>query len=53
MTNLKVFIPTYIISKETNLITPKWVFKYKKNSYGNIEKRKARLVAGDSSNNKG
>ena len=33
------------ISKGTNIISPKWIFKYKYDLNGNIFKRKARLVA--------
>jgi len=45
MTNLKVYCTIKNLPSNANLITTKWVFKYKRDSNGKIIKRKARLVA--------
>ena len=45
MENLNVFTPIESIPQGSNIISSKWVFKYKKDDQGNITKRKARLVA--------
>jgi len=45
MKNLNVFQTVNNIPKKANLISCKWVFKYKRDENGNITKRKARLVA--------
>jgi len=45
MRKLNVFQTVKNIPKEANTISPKWVFKYKRNPEGKIIKRKARLVA--------
>jgi hypothetical protein len=45
MKKLNVYTPMKVIPKGANIISPKWVFKYKQDSNGNIIKRKARLVA--------
>jgi len=42
---LKVFKPIEKVPEGANIITSRWVFKYKKNSKGEITKRKSRLVA--------
>jgi len=46
-TNLKVYCKIKNIPSNANLITTKWVFKYKRDANGKIIKRKARLVARD------
>ena len=45
MTDLKVYETVNKVPKNANIITPRWVFRYKYDSDGNITKRKARLVA--------
>eukprot|EP00833_Pecoramyces_ruminatium_P015872 jgi/Orpsp1_1/1189904/evm.model.d7180000075388.1 len=45
MKNLNVFTILKNVPKGINIVTPKWVFKYKYDDKGNIIKRKARLVA--------
>jgi len=45
MTNLKVYEMIKDIPSDANVISAKWIFKYKKDADGNIIKRKARLVA--------
>ena len=45
MKNLNVFTILKGVPKGINIVTPKWVFKYKYDDKGNIIKRKARLVA--------
>ena len=45
MKNLEVFKTVKNISEGANLISCRWIFKYKKNAEGKIVKRKARLVA--------
>jgi len=45
MKNLNVYEFVKSIQKNTNLVSAKWVFKYKYNSDNTINKRKARLVA--------
>jgi len=45
MKELNVYTNIKSIPEGKNVITPKWVFKYKYNLNGNIIKRKARLVA--------
>jgi len=45
MKNLKVYKKVDRVPKGSNIITPKWVFRYKYNSDNSINKRKARLVA--------
>jgi len=45
MKMLKVFKPIEKVPEGANIITSRWVFKYKKNSKGEITKRKSRLVA--------
>jgi len=44
MKNLKVYEFTKTVPKGDNIVTPKWVFRYKYNSDNTINKRKARLV---------
>ena len=43
----KVFKPIEKVPEGANIITSRWVFKYKKNSKGEITMRKSRLVARD------
>jgi len=43
--DLNVFTDVKSVPKGTNIISPKWVFKYKYDLNGNLAKRKARLVA--------
>jgi len=45
MKELNVYSIVDHVPKNANIITPKWVFKYKLYANGNIVKRKARLVA--------
>ena len=45
MTNLKVYNIIKYLPSNANVITTRWVFKYKRDSDGRIVKRKARLVA--------
>jgi len=45
MKELNVYTVVDHVPKNANIITPKWVFKYKLDANGNIVKRKARLVA--------
>jgi len=45
MRNLRVYKIINIISKNANLISSKWIFKFKCNSQREIIKRKSRLVA--------
>jgi len=45
MENLEVFKTVKNIPESANLISCRWIFKYKKNAEGKIVKRKARLVA--------
>jgi len=45
MKNLEVFKTVKNIPEGANLISYRWIFKYKKNAEGKIVKRKARLVA--------
>jgi len=45
MKNLNVFQTVNNIPKKANLISCKWIFKYKRVENGNITKRKARLLA--------
>ena len=45
MHELNVFTDVKNVPKGTNIISPKWVFKYKYDLNGNLAKRKARLVA--------
>jgi len=45
MTNLKVYEIIKDIPENANLITTRWIFKYKRDANGKIIKRKARLVA--------
>ena len=45
MENLKVYEVIKKLPPKSNLITTRWIFKYKKDALGNIYKRKARLVA--------
>ena len=42
---LKLLKPIEKVPEGANIITSRWVFKYKKNSKGEITKRKSRLVA--------
>lgn len=45
MKELNVYTIVNTVPKNANVITPKWVFKYKHDANGKISKRKARLVA--------
>ena len=45
MEKLNVFQIVNSVPEGSNVISSRWVFKYKRDSYGNIIKRKARLVA--------
>ena len=45
MKNLNVYEVVSKVPKNYNIVTPKWVFRYKYNSDNSINKRKARLVA--------
>jgi len=45
MERLKVFSVIKNIPKNANIVSSKWIFKYKRNAEGNVIKRKARLVA--------
>ena len=42
---LKVYTPIEELPENANLISCRWIFKYKRDAMGNIVKRKARLVA--------
>jgi len=44
MKNLNVFNTIKYILKNANVISSRWIFKYKRNANGEIAKRKARLV---------
>ena len=45
MKELKVYETINTIPKGANLISSRWIFKYKRNAQGEIVKRKSRLVA--------
>ena len=45
MKKMRVFTLIDKVPKGANIVSTRWVFKYKKDSEGNIIKRKARLVA--------
>ena len=45
MNRLKVYQIVKELPKNANLVSSRWIFKYKRDSEGNIIKRKARLVA--------
>ena len=45
MERLKVFTVVNTVPSGSNIISSRWVFKYKRDSNGKIIKRKARLVA--------
>jgi len=45
MKNLNVYEVVTKVPKNSNIISSRWVFKYKRDPYGNIVKRKARIVA--------
>ena len=45
MRNLRVYETIEIIPKNANLISSRWIFKFKRNSLGEIIKRKSRLMA--------
>ena len=44
MKNLKVYKIVKIVPSRSNIISSRWVFKYKRDAHGNITNRKARLV---------
>jgi len=45
MRKLKVYTIVKKIPSNANIVTSRWIFKYKRNSEGNVVQRKARLVA--------
>ena len=45
MKRLKVFTVVNTVPSGSNIISSRWVFKYKRDSNGKVIKRKARLVA--------
>jgi len=45
MKNMNVYKVIQRIPENANIISSRWIFKYKRDSNGNIAKRKARLVA--------
>jgi len=45
MKTMKVYAIVNKVPENANIITTRWVLKYKKNAEGKIIKRKARLVA--------
>ena len=45
MKNLNVYKTINSIPENANIISSRWIFKYKKNAQGQITKRKSRLVA--------
>jgi len=45
MKNMNVYTIVDKIPKNANLVSSRWIFKYKKDGEGNIIQRKARLVA--------
>jgi len=44
MKNLNVYKTINSIPENANIISSRWIFKYKKNAQGQITKRKSRLV---------
>jgi len=45
MERLKVFTVVSMVPSGSNIISSRWVFKYKRDSNGKVIKKKARLVA--------